>query len=125
MNSEENNDLQIKKLERMERIYADTEKHESVIDSIETEASDFCAPIRKVFKWILLIIWLACVAILVTGGDFTLPASGILFSGGVYAGLCIPKFLHENKKGDAVISGIITIATIALAIILLTGNTVH
>ena len=84
MNSEENNELQIKKLERMERIYADTEKHESVIDSIDTEPSDFCAPIRKVFKWILLIIWLACVAILITGGDFTLPASGILFSGGVY-----------------------------------------
>ena len=122
MNSEENNEKQIDKLERMEKIYADAERHESVMDKIETEDVDFCAPLRKVFKWALLIVWLACVAVLITGGDFPLPASGILFSGGIYAALNIPKFLHENKKGDVVVAAIVTIATIALSIILIIGS---
>ena len=124
MNSEENNEKQIEKLERMEKIYADEKRHESVIDKIETEDSDFCAPLRKVFKWVLLIVWLACVAILVTGGDFTIPASGILFSGGIYSALYIPKFFRQNKKGDVVIAAIVALATIGLSVILITGNSV-
>ena len=40
MNSEENNEKQIKKLERMERIYADEKKHESVIDKAADVIAD-------------------------------------------------------------------------------------
>ena len=46
MNSEENNEKQIEKLERMEKIYADAERHESVMDKIETEDVDFLSLIH-------------------------------------------------------------------------------
>ncbi|MBQ9483775.1 MAG: hypothetical protein IJU82_06245 [Ruminiclostridium sp.] len=122
MNSEENNEQQIRKLERMERIYADEKKHDSVMDTVTEDDEDICATARKFFKWALLITWAACVVTLVTGGDFTLAASAILIAGGIYAGLCITKFLHENKRGDAVVSVIIAVATIALGILLLVSN---
>ena len=122
MNSEENNEQQIQKLARMERIYADEKKHDSVMDSIKEEDEDVCATARKFFKWALLITWLACVVTLVTGGDFTLAASAILITGGIYAGLCITKFLHENKRGDAIVSIVVAVATIALGILLLVSN---
>ena len=121
MNSEENNELQIKKLERMERIYADEKKHETVAVR-DDDDQDVCFTARKFFKWALLVIWLACAFTLVTGGDFTLPAAGILVTAGIYSALCVTKFLNEKKTGDAVIAVIIAVVTIALGIILLTGN---
>ena len=122
MNSEENNEQQIQKLARMERIYADEKKHDSVKDSIKEDDEDICATARKFFKWALLITWAACAITLVTGGDFTLAASAILIAGGIYAGLCITKFLHENKRRDAIVSIIVAVATIALGILLLVSN---
>lgn len=122
MNSEENNEQQIQKLARMERIYADEKKHDSVMDSIKEDDEDICATARKFFKWALLITWAACAITLVTGGDFTLAASAILITGGIYAGLCITKFLHENKRGDAIVSIVVAVATIALGILLLVSN---
>ncbi|MBO6231314.1 MAG: hypothetical protein J6O50_12215 [Ruminiclostridium sp.] len=122
MNSEENNEKQIEKLARMERIYADEKKHGSVMDKIDEDDEDICATARKFFRWALLITWAACAVTLVTGGDFSLPAAAILITSGIYAGLCITKFLHENKKGDAVVSIIITVATIALGVLLLVSN---
>ena len=122
MNSEENNEKQIEKLARMERIYADEKKHGSVMDKIDEDDEDICATARKFFRWALLITWAACAVTLVTGGDFSLPAAAILITSGIYAGLCITKFLHENKKGDAVVSMIITVATIALGVLLLVSN---
>lgn len=122
MNSEENNEKQIEKLSRMEKIYADEKKHESVMDKIELEDEDICAPARKIFKWALLITWAACAVSLVTGGDFGIAAASILFAGGIYSGLCVTKFLHLGKKGDAVVSVIVAVATILLGILLLTGN---
>ena len=122
MNSEENNEKQIEKLARMERIYADEKKHGSVMDKIDEDDEDICATARKFFRWALLITWAACEVTLVTGGDFSFPAAAILITSGIYAGLCITKFLHENKKGDAVVSIIITVATIALGVLLLVSN---
>ena len=125
MNSEENNEKQIEKLNRMEKIYADEEKHESVMDKIEFEDGDICAEARKIVKWAVLITWLACAFTLVTGGDFSLSAAGILFSGGIYLGLCVTKFLHKKKKGDAVISALGAAGMIALGILLLVSGGVH
>lgn len=125
MNSEENNEKQIQKLARMERIYADEKKHESVIDKIKDEDDDICAIARKFFKWALLVTWAACAVTLVTGGAFSLAAAAILITGGIYAGLCITKFLHENKKWDAAVSLVIAVATIALGILLLVSNHVY
>jgi len=106
----------------MERIYADEKKHDSVMDSIKEEDEDICATARKFFKWALLVIWAACAVTLVTGGDFSLSAAAILIAGGIYAALCIPKFLHENKRGDVIVSIIVTVATIALGVLLLVSN---
>ena len=116
MNSEENNEKQIKKLERMERIYADEKKHESVIDKAADDEEDVCAIARKFFRWALLITWAACLFVLVGGG------AAILITSGIYAALCITKFLQENKKADAVIAVIVAVATIALGILLLVSN---
>ena len=122
MNSEENNEQQIKKLERMERIYADEKKERETVVNIPDDDEDICYTARKFFKWALLITWLACAFTLVSGGDFTLPASAILITGGIYAALCVTKFLHEKKKGDAAVAVIIAVATIALGILLLVSN---
>ncbi len=122
MNSEENNEKQIKKLERMERIYADEKKHESVIDKAADEEEDVCAIARKFFRWALLITWAACLFVLVGGGDFSIPAAAILITAGIYSALCITKFLQEKKKADAVIAVIVAVATIALGILLLVSN---
>ena len=122
MNSEENNEKQIAKLARMERIYADEKKHESVIDKIEDDDEDVCAVARKFFRWALLVVWAACLFTLVSGGDFTLPAAAILVTGGIYAALCITKFLHAEKLGDAIVSAVIAVALIGLGIILLVSS---
>ncbi|MBP3857000.1 MAG: hypothetical protein IK990_15450 [Ruminiclostridium sp.] len=121
MNSEENNEKQIQKLARMERIYADEKKHESVMSRIEDDDEDICAIARKFFRWALLIVWAACAVTLVTGGDFGLPAGAILVTAGIYSALCVTKFLHEKKKGDAVVAVIVAVAAIALGILLIVG----
>ena len=125
MNSEENNEKQIRKLERMERIYQDEKKHESVIDKIKDEDEDICATARKFFKWALLITWAACAVTLVTGGTFSISAAAILITGGIYSALCITKFLHEEKKWDAFVSGAVAVGTIALGVLLLVSNHVY
>lgn len=125
MNSEENNEKQIRKLERMERIYQDEKKHDSVIDKIKDEDEDICAIARKFFKWALLVTWAACVVTLATGGTFSLAAAAILITGGMYSALCITKFLHEGKKWDAFVSLAVAVGTIALGILLLVSNHVY
>ena len=122
MNSEENNEKQIDKLSRMEQIYSDAEKHKSVMDKIKDEDDDICAPARKIFKWALFLTWGVCLVTLVSGGDFSVAASAILFASGVYAALCVTKFIHEHKKWDTLVSVIVAVVTIALGIILLTGG---
>ena len=125
MNSEENNEKQIAKLARMERIYADEKKHESVIDKAADEDTDVCCTARKFFKWALLITWAACLFTLVGGGDFSIAAAAILITSGIYAALCITKFLHEGKKADVVVAGIVTVLTVSLGILLLVSNRVY
>ena len=122
MNSEENNERLIAKLERMEKIYSDEKKHESVMSRIDDEDTDICYTARRFFKWALLVTWLACAFTLVSGGDFSLPAAAILITAGMYSGLCVTKFLNEKKTWDAVVAGVIAAAAIALGILLLVSN---
>ena len=122
MNSEENNQKQIDKLARMERIYADEKKHESVMDKIKEEDDDICAIARKFFRWALLIVWGACAVMLVTGGDFSISVSAMLITVGIYSALCITKFLQQGKKGDVIVAGIVTVLTVSLGILLLANN---
>ena len=106
----------------MERIYADEKKHDSALDKVEDGDEDICAIARKFFKWALLITWAACAVTLVTGGDFSLSAAAILITAGIYSALCITKFLHAKKTGDAVTAVIVAVAAIALGILLLVSN---
>ncbi len=123
MNYEDDNQKQIDKLERMEKIYADAEHHESVMDKIDAEEEeDICAFPRKIFKVILLIVWAGCLMAVFTGADFLLPVCGVLFSLGIYTALCVTKFLKKRKYWDTVVSAITAIACISLAIILLVNG---
>lgn len=123
MNFEDNNQKQIDKLARMEQVYSDSEKHESVMDRIEAaEEEDICAFPRKIFRTIMFLMWGACVVALLMGVDLTIAICGALFSLGIYCGLSVTKFLKEQKLADAIISALIAVGTIALSVILLFGN---
>ncbi|MCM1335337.1 MAG: hypothetical protein NC084_02350 [Bacteroides sp.] len=120
MNFEDDNQKQIDKLERMERIYADAERHESVMDKIEEEEEeDICAFPRKIFKYVMILMWAACIFSILAGVDFLLPLCGILFSLGVFCALSVTLFLKKQKTADAVISVVVAVGCISLAILLL------
>lgn len=118
MNYEDENKEQIDKLERLGKIYADSEKHESVMASLEEE-EDVCAFPRKIFKWIVIFTWAACAVGLVGGLDLSLSLCGMLFSLGIFCGLCITKFLQKKKIADAVISALVCAGCIMFAVLLL------
>lgn len=120
MNFEDDNQKQIDKLERMEKIYSDAERHESVMDKIEAEEEeDICAFPRKIFKYVMFLMWGASVFAVFAGVDFLLPLCGILFSLGAYCALCVTMFLKKKKRADAVISVLVACGCILLAILLL------
>ena len=120
MNFEDDNRKQIDKLERMERIYADAERHESVMDKIEAEEEeDLCAFPRKIFKYIMFLMWAASIFAVFAGVDFLLPLCGILFSVGIFCALSVTMFLQKKKTADAVISVIVACACLLLATLLL------
>lgn len=120
MNFEDDNQKQIDKLERMERIYADSERHESVMDKIEEEEQeDLCAFPRKIFKYIMILMWAASIFAVFAGVDFLLPLCGILFSVGIFCALSVTMFLQKKKTADAVISVIVACACLLLAALLL------
>lgn len=120
MNFEDDNQKQIDKLERMERIYADAERHESVMDKIEEEEQeDLCAFPRKIFKYIMILMWAASIFAVFAGVDFLLPLCGILFSVGIFCALSVSMFLQKKKTADAVISVIVACACLLLATLLL------
>lgn len=120
MNFEDNNQKQIDKLARMEKVYQDTEKHESVMDKIEAEEEeDICAFPRKIAKWLMILMWGFSLVGIAAGVEFTVLVCGMLFSLGLFCGLNITKFLKKEKLSDAIISAIVAVACIALAILLL------
>lgn len=115
---EEENKKQLDKLARMEKIHSDSEKHESVMSELEEE-EDVCAFPRRLFKWIMAVTWAACAAAIFGGVDMSLALCGMLFSLGIYCGLCITKFLQKRKIADAVISALVCAGCIMLAVLLL------
>lgn len=125
MNFEDNNQKQIDKLARMEQVYQDKEKHESVMDKIEeAEEEDICAFPRKIFRTIMIFMWIACIGAVIAGVELTIPLCGMLFSLGLFCGLSVTKFLKQEKLADALISGVVAAATIVLSVLLLT-NDIH
>ncbi len=125
MNFEDNNQKQIDKLARMEQLYKDAEKHESVMDKIEAEEEeDVCAFPRKIFKIIMIFTWVACIGAVIAGVDFSLALCAMLFSLGIFLGLSVTKFLKKDKLGDAIISAVVAVGAVTLSILLLT-NDIH
>ena len=123
MNFEDNNQKQIDKLARMEKLYQDVEKHESVMDKIEAEEEeDICAFPRKIAKWLLILMWGFSIVGVAAGVEFTVLVVGMLFSLGLFCGLNITKFLKKEKLADAIISAVVAIACITLAILLLVND---
>lgn len=123
MNFEDNNQKQIDKLARMERVYQDAEKHESVMDKIEAEEEeDICAFPRKIAKWLMILMWVFSVVGVMAGVEFTVLVVGMLFTLGLFCGLNVTAFLKKEKLADAVISAIVAFASIALAILLLVND---
>lgn len=124
MNFKDNNQNQIDKLARMEQLYKDVEKHESVMDKIEAEEEeDICAFPRKIFRTVLIVTWVACIGALVVGVDVSLILCAMLFTLGIFLGLSVTKFLKKDKLGDAIISAVVAAAVIALSVLLLTNDT--
>jgi len=125
MNQILHNQKQIDKLARMEQVYQDKEKHESVMDKIEAEEEeDICAFPRKIFKTIMFVMWGACILAVMAGTGLTLPLCGILFSLGIFLALSVTMFLKKDKLVDAIISALVALGSILLAILLLT-NDIH
>ena len=123
MNFEDNNEKQIDKLARMEKIYQDSEKHESVMDKIEAEEEeDICAFPRKIAKWLMILMWGFSIVGIIAGVEFTVLVCGMLFSLGLFCGLNVTKFLKKEKLADAIISALVAAACIALAILLLVNE---
>ena len=123
MNFEDNNQKQIDKLARMERVYQDAEKHESVMDKIEAEEEeDICAFPRKIAKWLMILMWAFCLVGVAAGVEFTILVCGMLFTLGLFCGLNVTKFLKKEKLADAIISALVAAACIALAILLLVNE---
>ena len=123
MNFEDNNQKQIDKLARMEKLYQDVEKHESVMDKIESEEEeDICAFPRKIAKWLMILMWAFSLVGIAAGVEFTVLVCGMLFSLGLFCGLNVTKFLKKEKLADAVISALVAAACLALAILLLVNE---
>lgn len=123
MNFEDNNQKQIDKLARMEKLYQDVEKHESVMDKIEAEEEeDICAFPRKIAKWLMILMWAFSIVGIIAGVEFTVLVCGMLFTLGLFCGLNVTKFLKKEKLADAIISALVAAACIALAILLLVNE---
>ena len=123
MNFEDNNQKQIDKLARMEKLYQDIEKHESVMDKIEEEEEeDICAFPRKIAKWLMILMWIFSIVGIAAGVEFTVLVVGMLFTLGLFCGLNVTAFLKKEKLADAVISVIVAVACLALAVLLLVNN---
>lgn len=123
MNFEDNNQKQIDKLARMEKLYQDVEKHESVMDKIEAEEEeDICAFPRKIAKWLMILMWAFSLVGIAAGVEFTVLVVGMLFSLGLFCGLNVTKFLKKEKLADAIISALVAAACLALAILLLVNE---
>ena len=123
MNFEDNNEKQIDKLARMEKIYQDSEKHESVMDKIEAEEEeDICAFPRKIAKWLMILMWVFSLVGIGAGVESTVLICGMLFSLGLFCGLNVTNFLKKEKLADAIISALVAAACLALAILLLVNE---
>lgn len=123
MNFEDNNQKQIDKLARMEKLYQDVEKHESVMDKIEEEEEeDICAFPRKIAKWLMILMWIFSIVGIAAGVEFTVLVCGMLFTLGLFCGLNVTAFLKKEKLADAVISVIVAVVCLALAVLLLVNN---
>lgn len=104
MNSPENNEKNIEKLEQTGKIYTDdqSEKHQSKIDEV-TKEPPLAFP-RRVVGWICIALWVFSIVMLMMGQfDFSVAMPFMMFGLGAYAALNIPVFIQKGKIFDIVV----------------------
>ncbi len=118
MNSPENNEKNIEKLEQTGKIYDDGEKHDSKIDEV-TKEPPLAFP-RKIVGWICVALWAFSILMLLMGQmDFSVAMPFMMFGLGAYAALNIPVFISKGKIFDIVVCCIATAVCFLVAIGLL------
>lgn len=118
MNSPENNEKNIEKLEQTGKIYDDGEKHDSKIDEV-TKEPPLAFP-RKIVGWICVALWAFSILMLLMGQmDFSVAMPFMMFGLGAYAALNIPVFISKGKIFDIVVCSIATAVCFLVAIGLL------
>lgn len=102
MNSPENNEKNIEKLEQTETVYHDEEVHESRIEEA-TKQPPLAFP-RKIAGWICIGLWAFSIIMLMLGQlDISIAMPFMMFALAVYCGLNVPVFISKGKKFDVVI----------------------
>lgn len=120
MNTRENNEKNIKKLEQVAPLFDDGENKTE--ETEETGATTSLPPLafaRKLAVGVMLAFWAAAVVMMLGGGDFRGVLPFLLFSVAAVALLNIPAFLFKKKITDAVIAAVAGTVLLATGISLL------
>lgn len=126
MNSTSNNDEQIQKLERLEKVYEDDRgQKESTIDKA-TEEMPFAFG-RKCANILFGAVFVFSAIALFSGAlEIPMIVTMLLFSLGLVVAAQIPVFIHKEKHADTVIAVIVAVLLVFLAIYMLTvGDPTH
>lgn len=119
MNSYENNEEQIKKLERLEKVYND-DSRENKPSAIEAATQE--PPLkflRRIVAGLTALLWLVSIFMLLTGSGLEIILPAMLLSLGLLCGVNVPVFISKRKTGDIVIAVIVTAVCVIGGIVLL------
>lgn len=119
MNSYENNEKQIKKLERLERVYNDDSRENKPSTVDEATKNPPLKFARRVVAGLTVLLWVMSIFMLFTGTSLELILPALMLSIGVLCGVNIPAFFAKRKFGDTVIAAIVTAVCVVGGIVLL------
>lgn len=103
MNSYENNEEQIKKLERLEKVYNDDCKENKPSSIEEATKEPPLKFLRKIAAWLTILLWAVSIFMLLTGTELTLIMPAMLMSLGFVCAVNIPAFIAKKKFGDVAV----------------------
>ncbi len=103
MNSYENNEEQIKKLERLEKVYNDDCKENKPSSIEEATKEPPLKFVRKVAVWLTALLWAASIVMLLSGTELTLILPAMVMSLGLVCAVNVPAFIVKKKIGDVIV----------------------
>lgn len=125
MNSTFDNDEQIKKLERLEKVYNDDRNAEESKIEQATEEPPFSAA-RKFANIGLGVVFIIAVLSILTGTiEMYVVLALLLIAIAVVCAFQIPVFVYKKKKADTVIAILVSIGLILAAMYMFIGNNRH